>query len=129
MNLPCSRFGCVRVKESLIVSPFNVTEHEMVCSLVLVKLMFCPWLERTFDVEESVPLQVPLVPVTVDVEVDASASSYEYEETFTSYVYSQVAETAHEVSTFELVVSENDDESKEVAFNVISPSLTSCVSV
>ena len=75
------------------------------------------------------PLQVPLVPVTVDVEVDAAVSSYEYEETFTSYVYSQVAETAHEVSTFELVVSKNDDESKEVAFNVISPSLTSCVSV
>ena len=113
---------------SLTFCPPIVVEQEIVNDLVSVKLELAPWSESVLDVDESVPLHVPLVPLLVTVFIVASVASYVYHASFTPYVYWQVADTAHDVFALDVTPTSNELSAKYTLFKVMSPSLTSWLS-
>ena len=121
-------FGCSMVILSLTFCPPIVVEQEIVNDLVLVKLELGPRLESVLDVDESVPLHVPLVPMPVTVLIVAAVASYVYDASFTLYVYWQVADTAHDVFTLDVTPTLNELSARYTLFKVMSPSLTSWLS-
>ena len=123
-----SLFGCSMVILSLTFCPPIVVEQEIVNDLLLVKLELGPWSESVLDVDESVPLHVPLVPLLVTDFIVAAVASYVYDASFTPYVYWQVADTAHDVFALDVTPTSNELAAKYTLFKVMSPSLTSWLS-
>ena len=84
INWPCFLVGCTIVVLPLTFCPPIVVEQEIVNDLVLSKLELAPWSESVLDVDECVPLHVPLVPLFVTVVIVAAVASYVYDASFTS---------------------------------------------